>query len=223
MSSQAEGLVGRLVAGMIRRSVRARFRNLYWAPSALPLTAPVIFYCNHHGWHDGYVMFHVVERLKLRTLDWIQEFDSFPLFATVGGMRYASNDPVGRAKTIRRTIRLMNEEKRSLMLFAEGVLHRPPQIFPLGKSLQLLAEKVRGVKLVPTAIVYEQSMHERPEAWVQLGEPHEFESLDDCHGRLVGELERLRARISAGDDFEVLAAGTGDVNERMSMKRFAKP
>jgi 1-acyl-sn-glycerol-3-phosphate acyltransferase len=211
-----------MVGGMIRRSVRSRLRNLYWSAPQEPLTAPVIFYCNHHGWLDGYILFHVVERLKLKALDWIEEFDAFPLFAKAGGMRYAAGDTTGRATTIRKTIRLMNAEKRSLMLFAEGVLHRPPAIWPLGKALQLVAEKVKGVTLVPTAIYYEHSIHERPEAWVSLGSAHSFSSLEDCHSRLEAELNDLKARVAKDDSFPILVKGTGDVNERMSMKRFAR-
>ncbi len=207
---------------MIRRSTRSRLRNLYWSEPSETLHAPVIFYCNHHGWLDGYVMFHVVEKLRLKALDWIEEFDAFPLFAYVGGMRFARGETTGRATAIRATIRLMNSEKRSLILFAEGVLHRPPAIWPLGKALELVAEKVKGVTLVPTAIYYEHSVHERPEAWVSLGAAHAFESLEDCHSRLVGELAGLRERVANGEEFPVLAKGTGDVNERMSMRRFAK-
>ena len=222
MSTQTEGFIGWMVGGMIRRSVRSRLRNLYWSAPQEPLTAPVIFYCNHHGWLDGYILFHVVERLKLKALDWIEEFDAFPLFAKAGGMRYAAGDTTGRATTIRKTIRLMNAEKRSLMLFAEGVLHRPPAIWPLGKALQLVAEKVKGVTLVPTAIYYEHSIHERPEAWVSLGSAHSFSSLEDCHSRLEAELNDLKARVAKDDSFPILVKGTGDVNERMSMKRFAR-
>lgn len=222
MSSQTDGFIGRVVGGMIRRSTRSRLRNLYWSAPNETLSAPVIFYCNHHGWLDGYVMFHVVEKLKLKALDWIEEFDAFPLFSSVGGMRYAAGDTTGRAATIRKTIRLMNTEKRSLMLFAEGVLHRPPTIWPLGKALQLVAEKVKGVTLVPTAIYYEHSIHERPEAWVSLGSAHRFSSLEDCHQRLEGELSGLRNRVASDELFPILARGTGDVNERMSLKRFAK-
>lgn len=222
MSTQTVGLTGWFVGGMIRRSIRTRLRNLYWSPPKEDLSAPVIFYCNHHGWQDGYVMFHVVEKLKLKALDWIQEFDTFPLFSKVGGMRYPADDPTGRAQTIRRTIRLMNQNQWSLMIFAEGVLHRPPSIWPLGKALQILAQKVDGVTMVPTAIYYEHSLHERPEAWVSCGAAHSFESVDDCQVRLESELTSLRDRISNEEEFPILARGTGDVNERMSLKRFTK-
>ncbi len=218
--SQPEGLLGRLVGGMIRRSVKRQFRNVYWSKIDAVLKPPVLFYANHHGWMDGYLMFHIVSTLGLKSLDWIEEFDAFPLFAKVGGMRYAKNDMSGRAITVRKTIRAMREEKRSLVLFAEGILHRPPEIFPLGRSLAVIAEKVPGVTLVPTAIYYEVSLHERPEAWISLGAPHPFSSLEDCHSRLTAELEHLKSRIASDAKFDVLAHGTPDVNERMDLRRW---
>ena len=221
--SQEEGMVGKLVGGMIRRSVRSRLRNLYWQPPKTRLTAPVIFYTNHHGWLDGYLMYHAITKLGIRFLDWIEEFDAFPLFAKVGGMRFAKGDLGGRVKTVRKTIRLMRDEKRSLILFPEGVLHRPPEIYPFGKSLETVATKVPGVMLVPVAIYYELSMHERPEAWLGFGAPHSFESLDSCKTRLEQDLLTLRQSVSDGVQFEILAKGTPSVNERMSMKRFRKP
>lgn len=220
--SQAEGFLGRLVGGMIRRAVKRRFRNVYWSKPQAVLNPPVLLYANHHGWMDGYLMYHVVSALGLKSLDWIEEFDAFPLFAKVGGMRFAKNDTSGRVATIRKTIRAMREEKRSLVLFAEGVLHRPTSILPLGRSLAVIAEKVSGVTLIPTAIYYEMSLHERPEAWISLGAPHSFLSLEDCHLRLNGELETLRSRVATNDEFDVLAHGTLDVNERMDLRRWKR-
>lgn len=167
-------------------------------------------------------MFHVVTRLGLRSLDWIEEFDAFPLFAKVGGMRYARGDSAGRTATVRRTIRLMNQEKRSLVLFPEGVLHRPGSLLPFGKSLEVVASKVPDAVLVPSAIYYEQSMHERPEAWVSLGEPHAFDSLSDCENRIHSELHFLQTRIRKGDEFALLAPGTPSINERHDLRKYRR-
>lgn len=216
-------MVGRFVGGMIRRSTRARLRNLWWNPPQRDLTPPVILYANHHGWLDGYLMFHAVTKLGLRSLDWIEEFDAFPLFAKVGGMRFARNDAMDRAKTIRRTIRLMRTEKRSLVLFPEGTLHRPPGLLPFQPTLDLMARSVPGVSLVPVAILYEQSMHERPEAWLGFGEPHDFVSLEDAQVRVESGLADLRQKIADDFSFPVLATGTADVNERWDMRRMKRP
>jgi 1-acyl-sn-glycerol-3-phosphate acyltransferase len=221
MESQDEGPIGRLVGAMIRRSVRTRFHGLHWIPPAASLNAPVIFACNHHGWHDGYVMYHVVTRLKLRSLNWIQELDAFPPFAKVGGMPYPAGDVARRAATVRRTIRLMKEEKRSLVLFVEGELHYPPDLLPLGRSLDVVASKVPGVTVVPTAIRYEMSMHERPEAFVAFGGPVSAgeDLMVRARDALESTLDVLTTRIREDrDSFELLASGTPDVNERWDMR-----
>ncbi len=211
---------------MIRRSVRQRFKGLYWLPPGYALEAPVVFVPNHHGWFDGYAMFHVVTRLGLRTVDWIQEFDAFPLFAKIGGMPYPLGDAVRRARTVRRTIRLMREERRSLLLFAEGHLHYPPNLLPFGKALETVVEKVPGVTVVPVAIRYENAMHERPECFIGFGDP--VPAGPELCGRTraaVGErLEQLHEQIRADRDvFETLAKGTDDVNERWDMRRLRGP
>ena len=219
---QEEGIIGRAVGGMIRRTVKSRLRNLYWSPPKDPLKQPVIFYANHHGWLDGYLMFEALTKLDIHFLDWIEEFDSFPLFSKVGGMRFAKDDIIGRANTVRATIKLMRSEDRSLILFPEGILHRPPNLLPFGRSLEVVANKVPNASLVPVAIYYELSMHERPEAWLSFGEPHKFISLNNCEQTLRQQLESLAVTVGNDDSFEVLAKGTPSVNERMSMKRFRK-
>ena len=219
---QEEGIIGKIVGGMIRRTVQTRLRNLYWSPPAQVIQSPAIFYANHHGWLDGYLMFHVVAKLEMRSLDWIEEFDTFPLFAKVGGMRFAREDVIGRANTIRTTIKIMRSEKRSLILFPEGVMHRPGDLLPFGRALETVASKVPDATLVPVAIVYELSMHERPEGWISIGKPHKFDSLAQCEEVLGSELVSLRESIKTNKAFELLAKGTPSINERMSMKRFRK-
>jgi len=217
--SQEVGWIGQLIGGMIRRSVRSRFRNVYLAPNCPAITPPAILYANHNGWMDGYLMFHLVQKLGLKCVDWIEEFDAFPLFSRVGGMRFAKGEPHGRAQTIRKTIRLMKDQRQSLVIFPEGILHRPGSLLPFGRALELVARAVPNVSLVPIGIRYEMSIHERPEVWIQVGQPHTFQSLEDCQGRVQDQLNQLDQSLSQSDAFDVLQAGTGDVNERMDMRR----
>lgn len=210
--TQEQGLIGRMVGGMIRRSVRARFRRVHWRPPESPLSAPVVFACNHHGWHDGYLMFHAVTALGLPSLDWIEEFDAFPLFRTVGGMPFPRGDHAARAATIRRTIRLMREERRSLILFADGVLRRPEEPWQFGKALPLVAKKVPDAAIIPVAIRYDMSIHERPEAYLEFGAPTSPEEAAQTVKQMLAEMD-----LTA--EWQTLAAGTGDVNERWGMNR----
>ncbi len=217
---QQEGILGLAVDRMIRRSVRKTFHTVRWNAPSLP-EAPAILVANHHGWHDGYLMYLAATRMGLRVVDWIAEFDAFPLFAKVGGMRFPADDPAARAATIRRTIRLMREERRSLLLFAEGVLHRPPALMPFGKALETVARSVPGVRIVPVAVRYELAMHERPEAWLRFGP--EVPAGDGLAARtrlaVADGLDALAAEIRFSPErFETLQKGTLDVNERWDVR-----
>lgn len=223
MGEQEEGLAGRLVGGMIRRSVRRAFRGVYWIPPKQPIQAPTILVPNHHGWHDGYLMFHVIQALGIRCLDWIAEFDAFPLFARVGGMPFPPGDPARRTKTVRQTIRLMRDEGRSLILFAEGVLHYPPQVLPLGRSLEVVAKSVESCSIRPVGIKYEMSMHERPEAFIVIGD--EVARGPDlarrCRDAVQVTLAEATFRIRQDEAaWTELVRGKRDVNERWDMRRF---
>jgi len=225
LNAQEEGLAGRLVGRMIRRSVRQRFHTVYWERPTVKIQPPAILVPNHHGWFDGYLMFHAVQALGLHTVDWIQEFDAFPLFAKIGGMPYPVNDPTRRARTVKRTIRLMREERRSLLLFAEARLHYPPDLLPFGRSLETVAGKVPDAHIFPVAIHYEMALHERPEAFIAFGTP--IEQGEDLNHRtrdaVAAKLNELRERARSDvSGFEVLVQGTQDVNERWDMRRMRK-
>jgi 1-acyl-sn-glycerol-3-phosphate acyltransferase len=212
---QSEGIIGKLVSGMIRRTVRARFRTVYWKT---PVDVPeqCIFVANHHGWHDGYLLFQVVNALERRSLDWIQEFQAFPLFGKVGGLPFPANQPEIRAASIKKTIKLMNEEKRSLILFGEGILHRGPEVWEIGKALELVLKKVPNAKVIPVGIRYDMSLHERPEVFLELGEP--LERSDDIREKLRQILQVMVNQPISEIGYEILVQGTKDVNERFSPK-----
>ncbi len=225
MSGQDQGLVGRMVGGMIRRSVRKQFKAIYWNPPVIPIEPPAIFFSNHHGWHDGYVLYHLVSKLGLRSVDWIIEYDAFPLFAAVGGLPFPRNDVSGRAATIRQTIRLMRDEGRSLVIFPEGELHYPDEVWPFGRALALVAERGGAKTLQPVAIRYEMAMQERPEVFLRLAAPiapgPHLEAR--CREAVVHTLEELTRDIRVRrDSFEVLARGTDSVNERLDMRKFRR-
>lgn len=216
---QEQGIVGKLVGKMIRNTVRARFHTVYWNEPAMP-PGPVIFICTHHGWHDGYLMFHAITKLKKVSVDWIQEFDSFPQFAKIGGMPFPLDRPEVRFKTIRETIRLM-KSGTSLVLFAEQQLHRPPEILPLGGAIELIQKAVPDLTLIPVGIYYELSMHERPEAILHFGEA--IKQDQDPRDGLVAALEIARSRANMIPELPVLVHGTKDVNERWDMRsKFGK-
>jgi 1-acyl-sn-glycerol-3-phosphate acyltransferase len=200
---------------MIRRNVRARFHRVYWQPPNLPEDRPFVVVPNHHGWHDGYIMYLALTKLKISFVDWITEFDSFPLFRYVGGMPFPADDPARRATTIRQSLQWM-QRGGSLLLFAETELHRPPELLSFGRMLEFVRKKVPNSLILPVAIRYELSVHERPEAIVRFGSPTE----DGQAARVA--IEALLKLPFCPTRLDVLAEGTGDVNERWTLPKLGR-
>lgn len=219
---QDQGLIGTQVGAMIRRNVRKRFRNVYWDPTYLAQIqklAPVVLIPNHFGWHDGYLMYLMVQQMKMVTTDWIEEFAAFPLFRSIGGLPFPKGDDAVRANTIRTTIRRMKSGS-NLLLFAEGELHRGDQLRPFPDGLDRLIHILPARAYVPIAIFYDYSLHERPEATIRLGEPilAEFATSELLFERVWNLHQRLREDILGGATYPVLAPGIGDANERFGLK-----
>jgi 1-acyl-sn-glycerol-3-phosphate acyltransferase len=169
--TQERGLAGMMVGSMIRRSVGQCFRRVYWSPPPMFPEGPVVFACSHHGWHDGYLMFQAVKALNKPTLDWIAEFDAFPLFRMVGGLPFPPADPARRAATVRETWKLMRDEGWSLMVFGDGELKRSSEPWTVGSAVEAAVRTVPGVQIVPVAISYDMSVHQRPEAYLWFDAP----------------------------------------------------
>lgn len=202
-----EALLAPAVGWMIRRTLRARFRAIYWNAAPAPRPGSVLI-SNHHSWHDGYLMYVLTKRWGLRPLLWAEEFDAFPLFGLLGAMRFPKGNASRRAATIRSTVRAL-AEGRTLVLFPEGVLHRPPELAPFGRALEWLESKCPGSEIVPIAIRIDASVHERPEAvlFVSSERPRASDAKP--------ALERALAEAaSMGCCSHVLFEGTKDVDER---------
>lgn len=204
---------------MIRRSVAKRFRAVYFR-GATDQKPPVVFVANHHGWHDGYLTFCLVTKLGVPTLDWIVEYGAFPAFGKIGGMPFPVGDPAARAVTVRRTVRMMRQGW-SLVLFGDGVLRRPEEAWSVGGAVETVARHVPEATVMPLAIVYDMSLHERPEAFLSLGSPVPAgpNLRERTEEALRTELELTRQAVASGAEFELLVKGTPDVNERWDVRR----
>ncbi|HYE95880.1 MAG TPA: 1-acyl-sn-glycerol-3-phosphate acyltransferase [Rubricoccaceae bacterium] len=120
-------LARRAAGALIVRDLKRSFRRVVWVgpPPSLP-DAPVVLYANHHGFHDGYLLWLLAGKLLRReTTLWMEEWRRVPLFGPLGTLPFPPGDARQRVATLRETARRMKKENPVLVLFPEGAL-RPP-------------------------------------------------------------------------------------------------
>lgn len=218
--SESPGWRARAVGALVRRSVRQGFRRVGWRPPARPLPRPVVLVANHHNWFDGHLMFVACAALDVPFRVWMEELGQFPPFRHVGARPYPFGDAAARAATVRGSVRELRAGG-ALVLFPEGVLRPPPEVRPFGRAPVVLARAVPGLTFVPVAVRSRHALHERPEAFLQFGDPIPGEAVGVPEGlaALRAALADLCGRVDEelrefGPDWPLLLDGTPSINER---------
>jgi len=141
-------------------------------------------------------------------------------------MPFPDNQMATRMRTIRQTIRWLQQPGNLLFLFPEGELHPAPTVWRFRRALHWLHCRLPAVSLLPMAIEIVQGVHQYPEAYILLGEPFESQQndserwLEEARACVQGLLTELyQARQSNPDPFRQVLLGRLSVNERWSPHR----
>jgi hypothetical protein len=194
------------------------------------LGRPVILFANHHYWWDGYLGYWLIRAWGRRMVVWMESYRRFPPFGAIGALPFPPDDPMARARTVKRSVQaLRTEPATALLLFPEGTLHGDTErLLPFQRSLHWLACRVPQAMLLPLAIHIEPSYHQYPRAFLSVGAPFQSASTDETAwlAEAAGAVEtllrqtRADARAALTDDehaaqgFQVLLQGTRSIHER---------
>ena len=230
-AGNASGMITRLVKKMLRRDLRRAFRRVVWAgpPPALPDSAPVILYTNHHNFYDGHLLWLLLEELLGRpgTL-WMEDWDRFPFFAAVGVQPFPPGDDreaaARRRATLRRTARRMREQpSTALVYFPEGRLHPPADgllPFPSGAFERLARLLPEDTRWWPVALRILQTGDARPTALLAGGAPHDAPDGRE-RKRLRETWNALRHIAPGGAETRTLLEGARGPNDRWDLSFLA--
>jgi len=194
------------------------------------LGRPVILFANHHYWWDGYLGYWLIRAWGRRMVVWMESYRRFPPFGAIGALPFPPDDPMARARTVKRSVQaLRTEPATALLLFPEGTLHGDTErLLPFQRSLHWLACRAPQATLLPLAIHTEPSYHQYPRAFLSVGAPFQSASTDETAwlAEAAGAVEtllrqtRADARAALTDDehaaqgFQVLLQGTRSIHER---------
>ena len=193
-------------------------------------SCPVILFANHHYWWDGYLGYWFIRAWGRRMVVWMESYRRFPPFGAIGALPFPPDDPMARARTVKRSVQaLRTEPATALLLFPEGTLHGDTErLLPFQRSLHWLACRAPQATLLPLAIHIEPSYHQYPRAFLSVGAPFQSAATDEAAwlAEAAGAVEtllrqtRADARAALTDEqhaargFQVLLRGTLSIHER---------
>jgi 1-acyl-sn-glycerol-3-phosphate acyltransferase len=194
------------------------------------LGRPVILFANHHYWWDGYLGYWLIRAWGRRMVVWMESYRRFPPFGAIGALPFPPDDPMARARTVKRSVQaLRTEPATALLLFPEGTLHGDTErLLPFQRSLHWLACRAPQATLLPLAIHIEPSYHQYPRAYLSVGAPFQSAATEptDWLAEAAGAVEtllrqtRIDARAALTDEqhaargFQVLLQGALSIHER---------
>ena len=194
------------------------------------LGCPVILFANHHYWWDGYLGYWLIRAWGRRMVVWMESYRRFPPFGAIGALPFPPDDPMARARTVKRSVQaLRTEPATALLLFPEGTLHGDTErLLPFQRSLHWLACRAPQATLLPLAIHIEPSYHQYPRAYLSVGAPFHSTATEPTEwlAEAAGALEtllrqtRIDARAALTDEqhaargFQVLLQGALSIHER---------
>ena len=138
---------------------------------------PVIMYAPHSNWWDGLVGYTICNRIyhkEIRLM--VEELNRFPILCHAGAFSVNKKSAQASMTSINYAIDELEDLNNIVYLFAQGII-KPPNYRPieLQTGLTYIAEKAAKrygkVALMPIAVNYFFLRDNRPEVFVEIGEP----------------------------------------------------
>ena len=230
ISAAKHGAVETAFASINRRMIRRQFHCVHLRGTqhleCLDRSLPIIGFGNHSNWWDGLVDFylgHDLLRVDSFMMVGERQLKRYPFFRWIGA--FSVNRASGRdlVASVDYAVRLFDRRNRLLWIYPQGELlpndFRPLKFLP---GILRIAEKLEGVQLLPVVHRYEFLGEQRPEVFVNIGQPMTLKTrtkrelfLEELQARLTGLLDETCRSISggkAGSSFTQVLHGRSSTN-----------
>ncbi len=219
----------------VRASVPVETRNMHTA-------YPVIFYCNHAYWWDGFWSQLCTETFFRQNLYIIIEYKQlvkYRFFSRLGAFSLDRHNPRSALQTIEYAAARLVEtsgKQNALWIFPQGTIEhvdKKPLHFYNGASsiVDRVLRNISGMYLVSVVSRIEYLEDQRPELFLSFGRPESIDQaayagkkeltmhMQDMTDRHLSDLKRKIIDGETGD-FQLLVKGAESVNTRFdSLKR----
>lgn len=199
---------------------------------------PVILYANHSNWWDGFIAYLLTAK-RWTTDDYlmmdIEQMKKYSFFKYIGVFSVDRNDAKEAVESIDYAVSLLQNSKRFLWIFPQGLL-QPQDLRPLKfySGITKIAGKLGAVNLLPVTMRYEYIIEQRPEVFIKIGEPDitgnnppqqtagSKDYTNYLQEKLINDLDKLKELVinQKFDEFKIIFKGKNSRNK--SVDKFYK-
>lgn len=165
----------------VRNLFWRRFQNVWIEQSYRPTsTSRTIYYLNHTSWWDGLIPFLLNQKLlkqNARAMMEDKQMIQHKFFQKIGAFSVNLQYSKSLITSLRYAVNSIKRPQASLFIYPEG------EIVPFStdqpkfkKGLSWIADKCPEVDIVPVGIYIHSSTYDKPELFIQIGEPLERNS-----------------------------------------------
>jgi|SRR4030095_8204207 len=179
ISAKKNKLIDSVFSTYIKKLLKKHFYSIHLAGgenlAKINSSLPVILYANHSNWWDGFIAYLLTNK-KLNADDYlmmdIEQMRKYSFFKYVGVFSVNRNEPKEAVESINYAADLLKGTKKYLWIFPQGIMqHQDTRPVKFYSGITRIAEKIGEVNLVPVAFRYEFINEQRPEVFIQIGEP----------------------------------------------------
>lgn len=164
-----------------RRFQSIKVSGLEWLKKRNP-DLPLIIFSNHSSWWDGLVILELLSNFNFENYVMMEEkqLRKMRFFRRLGAFSIIRENPREAFKSIQYSVKILSERKnRMLLIFPQGkILHNDASPMRFFKGLSKIIEESGDCLVCPIALRYEFLGNYKPEIFIAVGEPRNFNTVD---------------------------------------------
>lgn len=168
-----------------------------------------LLFSSHCCWWDGQIGFLLSKKvLNTRLHMMIEELYRFPLLSKIGAFSVEKKSSRLAIESLNYSIELLQKPENSLWIFPQGFV-MPPDYRPVkfANGISYICNKLEGVNLIPVAHRYNFIREDRPEIFIEIGNPiiindafaNRKELTKYLEAKLISLLDKQKQDVSNGN------------------------
>lgn len=132
-----------------------------------------LVYSAHSCFHDGQIGYYISRKVfNCNFHMMVEDLYKLPILSKVGAFSVEKYSPIESLKSINYAANLLSDKNNMIWIFPQGRV-MPPDYRPIKfeSGLTYISKKVGGLNLIPVAVKYAFTRDDKPDIFIEIGEP----------------------------------------------------